>query len=105
MKFMKKTPYLGRIVFLTLSITLAPWPQLSAAIKQSTDDQGTIHINNIGEDTEKVKEKNYVPPAPPPVRPHKSEVGKPQPPTPSNIIPKAEETDDEEDSKSPDDDD
>jgi hypothetical protein len=103
---MKKIPYLGRIVFLTLSITLAPWPQLSATIKQSTDEQGTIHINNIGEDTEKVKQKNYVPPppAPPPARPPKSEVGKPQPPTPSNIFPKAEETDDEEDSKSPDDD-
>jgi hypothetical protein len=103
MKFMKKIPGLGRIVFLTLSITLAPWPQLSATIKQSTDDQGTIHINNIGEDTEKVKQRNYVPP--PPAPPQKSEVGKPPPPTPSNIFPKAEETDDEEDSKSPDDDD
>lgn len=97
---MKIINYPWRILFLSLSITLAPGQQLSATIKQFTDEKGTIHINNSSEDTNKLPKKDYNPPA----QPQKSEVVKPPERTPSNIFP-APEAADKEEAEPPDDDD
>ena len=108
---MKIIPYLGRIVFLSFMITLASGQQLSATIKHSTDEKGTIHINNVDDDNPKVMNKDPNLPAPP----KPPEVVKSPEPTPSKIFPKAEAANDkaeaandaandEEESKSADDD-
>jgi hypothetical protein len=103
---MMKISYQARIFFLGLIITLAPWQPLSAAIKQSTDDKGTICITNP-EDKNKPPIIDHAPPkAPtPPAQPQKSEAVKPQEPAPSNIFPKKDADNDDEESTSPDDDD
>jgi hypothetical protein len=99
---MKKIHYPRWIFFLSLMITLVPGQQLSAAIKQFTDEKGTIHIDNNTEDNNKLVNKDSTPPAPQSPR----EVVKPPAPTPPNISPKAEAANDEdEEPKTPDDDD
>ena len=97
---MKKIPYPGWILFLSVMITLAPWQQLSATVKHFTDEKGTIHIDNNTEDDHKVMNKASNAPA----QQKTPEVVKPPEPAPANIFPKAETAKDEEDSKSEDDD-
>ena len=119
---MKKINYPWRIFFLSLMITLAPLKQLSAAIKQSTDETGKIHISNTTEDNNKEINKDYKgsvqnkpreaakPPEPakprqvvkppeapkPPEVAKPSEAAKPPEPKPSNVFPAPEPEEKEE---------
>lgn len=124
---MKKINYPWWIFFLSLMITLAPLNQLSAAIKQFTDETGKIYISNTSEDNTKEINKDYKgsvqnkprepvkprEPAKPPevVKPPEapkppevakpSEAAKPPEPKPSNVFP-APEPEEKEEEEPPD---
>ena len=103
-------------------ITLAPLKQLSAAIKQFTDETGKIHISNTSEDNTKEINKDYKgsvqnkprepakppevvkpPEAPkPPEAAKPSEAAKPPEPKPSKIFPAPEPDEKEEEEEPPD---
>ena len=80
---MKKIKYQGWVFFLSLIITLTPWQQLYATVKQFTDEKGTIHINNINDDKAKFEKKGNNDSG----RHKNSEVVSLHEPTPSNIFP------------------
>ena len=80
---MKNIRSQGWRISLTLIILLTPWQLLHATVKQFTDENGTIHINNIVKDKAKPqKEEDNAS-----VRPKTFEVVNPNEPTPSNIFP------------------
>jgi hypothetical protein len=82
-RFMKNIRSQGWKISLTLIILLAPWQQLNATVKQFTDANGTIHINNIVKNKAKPQNDNHNASTQ-----HKSiEVVNPNEPTPSNIFP------------------
>ena len=87
MNFMKKIKYQYWLFFLSLIITLAPWQQLHATVKQFTDEKGTIHISNINEDKAKLQKGDNNASG----RHKNSEVVSLHEPTPSNIFPEPEE--------------